>query len=364
MNCISDKQLLCEQFITDNHCGVGKYIMGINPTTRSVLNALPNIVIDGIIDEFTDAEEYMGIPIVHTIKDIPCNSIVLSVARINPVSIKRKIIENNLLYIDFFLLIKFFPDLPILKIPFWDGFNESYNNRRNEYDLLYRRFADNESKNVLHHLIDFRLNYDVGAMDTFSDQRDKQYFEPFLNLCANHSFIDVGGFDGHTTKEFIKRCPNYKKVWYFEPEEGNLEKSKAILSNYDRIVFFPFAASDQAGQLHFEPANDASKVSENGSVVVNSQLIDNYISDDILNEKLFIKMDIEGGESKAITGAKNTILKHHPTMAIAVYHKGTDLIDIPKQVLAIRNDYDLYLRHYTEGTDETVMFFVPNASCC
>lgn len=360
MNCISDKLLLCKQFITDNHSGVGKFIMGINPTTRSIINALPNIVIDGIIDEFTDAKEFMGIQIIHSIKDIPCNSIVLSVARINPVTIKKKIIENNLKYIDLFLLIKSFPELPILKIPFWDGFNKSYIDRRNEYDLLYRRLADNESKVVLHHLIDFRLSYDVSAMEIFSDQRDKQYFEPFLNLSTNYSFIDVGGFDGYTTKEFIKRCPDYKKVWYFEPEEGNLEKSKALLSNYERIIFCPFAASDQAGQLHFEPANDASKVSENGSVVVNSQLIDNYISDDILNEKLFIKMDIEGGESKAITGAQNTVRKYHPTMAIAVYHKGADLIDIPKQVLAIRNDYDLFLRHYTEGTDETVMFFVPN----
>ena len=33
---------------------------------------------------------------------------------------------------------------------------------------------------------------------------------------------------------------------------------------------------------------------------------------------------------------------------------------ILEQVLAIRDDYDIYMRHYTEGTNETVIFFIPN----
>ena len=70
-------------------------------------------------------------------------------------------------------------------------------------------------------------------------------------------------------------------------------------------------------------------------------------------------MDIEGSESLAIQGAKETILKYHPRLAICVYHKGTDYIEIPKRVLEIRDDYDVFLRHYTEGINETVMFFMP-----
>ncbi len=72
-----------------------------------------------------------------------------------------------------------------------------------------------------------------------------------------------------------------------------------------------------------------------------------------------LKMDIEGAEALAIEGAQKTILEHHPRLAICVYHKMDDLWRIPRQVLAIRDDYDIYLRHYTEGVTETVMFFMP-----
>ena len=62
----------------------------------------------------------------------------------------------------------------------------------------------------------------------------------------------------------------------------------------------------------------------------------------------------------AIEGMRNHILNDHPKMAISVYHKVDDFWKIPEQVFAIRHDYDIYMRHYTEGTDETVMFLCQN----
>ena len=70
-------------------------------------------------------------------------------------------------------------------------------------------------------------------------------------------------------------------------------------------------------------------------------------------------MDIEGAESFAIEGAKETILKCHPKLALSVYHKKDDFWKIPEQIFNIRKDYDIYLRHYTEGISETIMFFIP-----
>jgi hypothetical protein len=46
-------------------------------------------------------------------------------------------------------------------------------------------------------------------------------------------------------------------------------------------------------------------------------------------------------------------------MAICVYHNPGDIWKIPQQVFRIRSDYKLFLRHYTEGVVETVMFFMP-----
>ena len=70
-------------------------------------------------------------------------------------------------------------------------------------------------------------------------------------------------------------------------------------------------------------------------------------------------MDIEGAEVSAINGAKYLINKYHPKLAICVYHKATDIREVFKTVLNIRADYHVYLRHYTEGIYETVMYFIP-----
>jgi hypothetical protein len=75
----------------------------------------------------------------------------------------------------------------------------------------------------------------------------------------------------------------------------------------------------------------------------------------------FLKMDIEGAEASAISGARKVIEAHHPKMAISVYHHPSDLVDIPRQVFGIRDDYEIRLRHYTEGFTETVMYFLPRA---
>lgn len=82
--------------------------------------------------------------------------------------------------------------------------------------------------------------------------------------------------------------------------------------------------------------------------------------DSLIEEKVsFVKMDIEGAEAIALKGAKNHILNDHPKLAICCYHKPEDLWKIPEQVMAIRNDYRLYLRHYTDGLHESVMYFIP-----
>ncbi len=70
-------------------------------------------------------------------------------------------------------------------------------------------------------------------------------------------------------------------------------------------------------------------------------------------------MDIEGAEFEALKGASGIIRKHQPKLAISVYHKASDYWEIPELIFSIRNDYKLYLRHYTEGIAETVMFFIP-----
>lgn len=75
----------------------------------------------------------------------------------------------------------------------------------------------------------------------------------------------------------------------------------------------------------------------------------------------FIKMDIEGSELSALKGAKATILKHQPILAICVYHNLKDFYEIPKFISELKIGYQFYLQHSTVHGDETVLFaYVPN----
>ena len=70
----------------------------------------------------------------------------------------------------------------------------------------------------------------------------------------------------------------------------------------------------------------------------------------------FIKMDIEGAEFDALHGAKNTILRDKPLLAICVYHLRGDLFAIMDYLHELLPEYRFLLRHYGPLMTETVLY--------
>ena len=71
-----------------------------------------------------------------------------------------------------------------------------------------------------------------------------------------------------------------------------------------------------------------------------------------------IKMDIEGAELDALYGAKNTIRKYKPLLAICVYHKREDMLTIPQYIKSIVPEYRFFLRAYEKTATELVLYAV------
>ena len=67
-------------------------------------------------------------------------------------------------------------------------------------------------------------------------------------------------------------------------------------------------------------------------------------------------MDIEGSEIKALEGAKNTISKYKPNLAICIYHKTDDLWKIPDLIHKMVPEYQLYIRHHSCIFYDTVLY--------
>ena len=338
----------CKEFEKGNR---PRFIFGRNEFAESVIN---EIKIDGIIDDFTEDKEYFEIPII-SINKVPNNALVLNVVILGkPILAEKRVSQFQFQYLDYYSFYKY-SSLNIKNVKYWDGMIDDIKTNFDKYQNIYTLLKDDISKNQFYNIIKFRMSYDINFMRGFSAIEHLQYFEDFLNLGDNEVFIDIGGYDGFTSEEFINRCPNYKSVHIFEPEEKNIKLAKERLQKFKNINFYDIGLSNKKEVLKFSTSGSSSKISENGEVEIKVDRLD-----DVLKEKpTFIKMDIEGAESFAIEGAKETILKCHPKLALSVYHKKDDFWKIPEQIFNIRKDYDIYLRHYTEGTDETVMYFIP-----
>ncbi|MBK6543491.1 MAG: FkbM family methyltransferase [Flavobacteriales bacterium] len=75
----------------------------------------------------------------------------------------------------------------------------------------------------------------------------------------------------------------------------------------------------------------------------------------------FIKMDIEGAEMQALEGARQTIQRFEPKIAICVYHDLSDFWTVPQFIASLGLDYEFYFGHFTPHAEESVVFGKPRA---
>ena len=98
-----------------------------------------------------------------------------------------------------------------------------------------------------------------------------------------------------------------------------------------------------------------SRISDDGNVIINVDAMDSIIKDDKIT---FLKMDIEGSELKALHGARKIIQRDKPKLAICVYHKPEDIIEIPLYINSLVPEYKFYMRHYSIDSAETVLYAI------
>lgn len=105
-------------------------------------------------------------------------------------------------------------------------------------------------------------------------------------------------------------------------------------------------------ELRLKSGGTGSVISDDGDMVINVDCIDHVIKEQVT----FIKMDIEGAEYEALLGARKTILKYKPKLAICVYHKAEDIWKLPGLIHQFNPEYVFYFRHYSFADNETVLY--------
>ena len=332
----------------------GRFLFGRNEHSAILSETID---IDGFIDDFAEPGTVWKDKPVFKRGDIQKQAIIVNcVLNAKPI-IARNMIEEIgvkavLAYSD---LYKAHPDL--IALPnFVSETRSDIQKNRKKWEIVSASLFDDQSRRVLDDIIQFRLTGDYRFMSPYSFRPHEQYFEDFLNLDAKEIFVDAGGYDGETSEIFCKRYPDYEKVFLFEPSPISLEKAKIRLEKYHSIDFIQLGVSNSICTLRFDPGQgSASNISEYGSSQIDVTTLDQHVAGKVT----FIKMDLEGWELKALEGARRHIIEDHPKLAIAAYHDPSHFWKIFEFVVGLREDYNIFLRHYTESWTETVMYFVP-----
>ena len=214
---------------------------------------------------------------------------------------------------------------------------------------------------IYNELIENGIKKDNIYMDFSFDLQNVlgQYFnEEIIRFNSGEIFADVGCLDCGTDIEFIKRCPDYKKIIAFEPDERNVEICENIIKREKirDIEINKYGLCDKKETLSFFAGDGKlSRISDDGNVIMNVDALDSIIKDDKIT---FLKMDIEGSELKALHGARKIIQRDKPKLAICVYHKPEDIIEIPLYINFLVPEYKFYMRHYSIDSAETVLYAI------
>ncbi len=333
-----------------------KYILGINTYCDTLLLYFSEnqIEFSGIIDDYTAITVYKSIPVFKMREIMNKNSIIVSCV----VDCRIQTALNNLKSNGFVMIVNYLElclnDPALNQIHFCKNNINDIKENKNKYDWLFDLLEDDLSKKTLRDITDFRYNFNIDALKDILFDPDRQYFDSFVAFKESEVFVDCGGFNGNTTKMFILKNPNYKKIYYIEPASDYFHESIENLKDFDNIVFINKATYSKNTILKFKISGSDSSFSNAGEVTVETIRLD-----DVINEQVtYIKMDVEGAEYASLIGAERLIRQYKPKLAICVYHNQEDFWMIPELVLKYNKNYKVYLRHYTEGLLETVIYFL------
>lgn len=168
--------------------------------------------------------------------------------------------------------------------------------------------------------------------------------------------VSAGAYYGETSIWFAHKVGKAGRVHVFEPVKKFRDKLQHNLRRNKLLDIVKIEANGLWHENTTIPFNPSfcGKQKDNGDIHVVT--LDWFVESNHMERIDFIKMDIEGAELKAIQGAKNTIIKYKPKLAICVYHSADDLYTISTYIKALVPHYKLYLSHKNQWWAETVLF--------
>jgi len=230
---------------------------------------------------------------------------------------------------------------------------------RDRIRSVHALLADRDSREVFLALLRFRVTLD--PLD-LPDPTPGQYFPgEFWRLAPREVFVDVGACGGDTLAEFLRQAGSaFVRYFAVEPDPRNLQElARAIPAGLrERIVVVPCGAGERRGRVSFAAdLGGESRVAGDGPAAIEIVSLDELLAAETVTT---VKIDVEGYEREVLRGARGTILRDTPKLAVSVYHKLPDLWELPAWISECSPRYRYHLRHHTPEIYDTVLYCVPS----
>ncbi len=229
---------------------------------------------------------------------------------------------------------------------------------------VYSRIGDERSKEVYEKILKYRLTVDKAFLKGIIDTN--LYFNNDLITKVDiDSFVDCGAYNGDTLRQFEQaltcKCKQYFAIEPNDKEREMLQKYIEQAGLEEKVTALPFVVWNEDTKVNFVcKAFGGSEVVESvNDCGFEARRVDTLLNDGKDHVLGFLKMDIEGSELQALEGAACSIKKDHPIIATSVYHRRSDLWEIPEYIMGLYPEYKLGFRHYSQYCDDTVMYAIP-----
>jgi FkbM family methyltransferase len=176
--------------------------------------------------------------------------------------------------------------------------------------------------------------------------------------------IDGGACWGDTALYLACLVGPAGKIYSFEFDPQNLEIMRTNLTLNpelaERIEVVEKALWDRSDErLEFALGGRTTSVvapRREPQLAATTITVDDFVAARGLEHVDFIKMDIEGAEAKALLGARSTLERWAPRLALAAYHEDDDLVALPRAIEPADRAYRYFVHTCSPLEEETVLF--------
>lgn len=183
--------------------------------------------------------------------------------------------------------------------------------------------------------------------------RDWHYYEiEQTQVTPGDIVVDCGAAEGLFSLLAADRAA---KVYAIEPMARFVESMRLTFSGFENVEVLPVAVSDREGTSHMTGCGISSTLSTSGD----GESVEVATLDTLFFKQgipvSYIKADLEGYELSMLKGARETIKKHSPKIAITTYHVAEHAESIAGYLTAINPCYRIKVKGIEERAGAPVM---------